>query len=612
MKKVFDEYFRELGFKSEINIVSEKVAGNSDLKVTKENDKIRVRYSRESQLGRAALIIAERYGFDNFVTEEKTHVENLGLMVDCSRNAVCNMATLKKIVRNIAMLGYNELRLYIEDTYEVDGYPLFGYLRGGYSKEELKEISDYCDMLGISFVPCIQTLAHLMQPKRWAGMDAFYDTRDILLAGDEKVYDLIDAMFRTFYENTSAKKIHIGMDEAFALGLGKYLQQHGLRNRYDIISEHLQRISEIASKYGFKLEVWGDMFLRFASGGKQYSENGEIIPLKHEFVDKLPQNVEIVYWDYYTTDKARYDGMIKTYKQFPNDIAFAGGLWKWKGFIPDNDYSIRTTEAAIPAIKNNGLKDVFFTCWGDDGAETPMFSVLPAMTYASLKLYGYSDDEIKSQFKTLTGNEFDDFMAIDFMDSAFSDKKEKTPICPSKYMLYNDLFHGYLDLMIDPEKKKFYAEYLDKIGGLVNGKYGYLFKCQAALADLLYIKYDLGILLRQAYLAKDKDKLRGLADKIDVLIDKTEVFYEKFKDQWMTENKPHGFDVQDIRLGGAILRFKHCKEMVEDFVSGKTDAIAELDDVLKKEAFGTATQSDFCVNLWGYIVTPNVLIGWFG
>ena len=611
MQRLLDEYFEELGFKADANIVFEK-STDGGLRVIKQAQNIRVIYSHVSQIGRAAMIVADRKEENDYDIKEISPLKDLGVMIDCSRNAVCKVSTVKKIARIIAMLGYNELLIYMEDTYEVEGFPLFGYLRGRYTREELKEISDYCDRLGIKFTPCIQTLAHIMQPKRWAGMDELYDTRDILLVGDEKVYALIDAMFKTFYENTSAKKIHIGMDEAFAVGLGRYLNKHGLRDRYDIISEHLQRISEIAEKYGFKLEIWGDMFLRFASSGKQYTENGEIISLDPEIIAKFPKNVEIVYWDYYSTDKKRYDAMIKTYKQFPNDVAFAGGLWKYKGFIPDNDYSVRTTAAAIPALINNGIKDVFFTCWADDGAETPMFAVLPSMAYAGLKFYGYGDKEIKSQFKTLTGYDFDDFMLSDFLDSAFSDKAEKTPICPSKYLLYNDLFHGYLDKLIVVDKKKYYTEFLNKIPKLFEGKYGYIFKCQAALAEILKIKYDLGINLRKAYKDGDKARLKELAEDIGVLIEKTEKFYYAFKEQWLTENKPHGFDVQDIRIGGLLWRFKDCKELIGDYLSGKTENIAELDDELTSLAIGNATLSDFNVNLWGCTVTPNVLIGWLG
>ena len=118
--------------------------------------------------------------------------------------------------------------------------------------------------------------------------------------------------------------------------------------------------------------------------------------------------------------------------------------------------------------------------------------------------------------------------------------------------------------------------------------------------------------MRKAYKNGDKARLKELAESIDVLIEKTDEFYYAFKKQWMTENKPHGFDVQDIRIGGLKCRLRNCKEMITEYLSGKASAIAELDDELTAAATGTATQSDFCVNLWGFTVTPNVLIGWLG
>ena len=61
-----------------------------------------------------------------------------GVMIDCSRNAVMNVPTVKRFCDIIAKMGYNTLMLYTEDTYEVDNQPYFGYLRGRYSKEEIK------------------------------------------------------------------------------------------------------------------------------------------------------------------------------------------------------------------------------------------------------------------------------------------------------------------------------------------------------------------------------------------------------------------------------------------------------------------------------------------
>lgn len=40
-------------------------------------------------------------------------------------------------------MGLNMLQLYTEDTFEVEGEPLFGYLRGKFTTRELASIDDY-------------------------------------------------------------------------------------------------------------------------------------------------------------------------------------------------------------------------------------------------------------------------------------------------------------------------------------------------------------------------------------------------------------------------------------------------------------------------------------
>ena len=145
-----------------------------------------------------------------------------GLMVDCSRNAVMNLTALKRFVKVISALGYDTLMLYTEDTYEVDGEPYFGHQRGRFSKAELKEADAFCRENGVELIPCIQTLAHLNAMFKWVNRyGAINDTADILLADDDRTYELIDKIFATLSECFTTRKIHIGMDEAYMVGLGQ-------------------------------------------------------------------------------------------------------------------------------------------------------------------------------------------------------------------------------------------------------------------------------------------------------------------------------------------------------------------------------------------------------
>ncbi len=220
-----------------------------------------------------------------------------GLMVDCSRNAVMNLTALKRFVKVISALGYDTLMLYTEDTYEVDGEPYFGHQRGRFSKAELKEADAFCRENGVELVPCIQTLAHLNAMFKWANRyGAINDTADILLADDDRTYELIDKIFATLSECFTTRKIHIGMDEAYMVGLGKYRDKHGDNDRFEIINRHLHKVCDMADKYGFKPMIWSDMFCKLAVSSSDYYSTADLEAIRKKA--NLPENLTLVYWDY--------------------------------------------------------------------------------------------------------------------------------------------------------------------------------------------------------------------------------------------------------------------------------------------------------------------------
>ena len=170
--------------------------------------------------------------------------DTFGVMIDMSRNAVMSLDGLKRFMTLLRKMGYNTVMLYTEDTYEVEGEPYFGYMRGRYSKDEMKAIDAYAAELGMTVIPCIQTLAHLNAIFRWGKYPN--DCDDILLVDDERTYTLIENMFKTLCECFVCRKIHIGMDEAHNLGRGKFLDKHGYEGVTDIMRRHLGRVMEIA------------------------------------------------------------------------------------------------------------------------------------------------------------------------------------------------------------------------------------------------------------------------------------------------------------------------------------------------------------------------------
>ena len=277
-------------------------------------------------------------------------------------------------------------------------------------------------------------MAHLNQIFRWPKYRSYNDADDILLTDDERVYTLIDRCFQTLAQCFSSKTINIGMDEAFMLGRGRYLDSHSYTDKTELLLKHLGRVSAVGEKYGFTMLMWSDAFLHLLD-----ADQDNLIAVQ----EKIPHNVQLVYWDYYSTEKENYDKKIKLNQSLCSEAWFAGGLWSWTGFAPHNAFSIKATKSALKSCIENGVSSVILTLWGDNGGECSRFSLLPSLFYASEIAKGNDESLIKQKFEQKYGIPFDGFLSVDMPVSAY-DGEERT--CnPDKYILYNDCFSGIMD-----------------------------------------------------------------------------------------------------------------------------------------------------------------------
>lgn len=533
-------------------------------------------------------------------------MKRFGVMLDCSRNAVMKVDEIKNFASILKSFGYNMLQLYTEDTYEVEGEPYFGYLRGKYTTTELKEIISYCEEIGIEVIPCIQTLAHLNQIFRWEEYIPINDTADILLCENERTYTLIENMFKSLRKVFNSNIIHIGMDEAHMLGRGRFLDKYGYKKGFDIIKAHLEKVIEIAKKYNFEPIMWSDMFFRLANNGNYYPKD----PIATEEAKaSVPDGVGLVYWDYYHFDKEYYDKMMKAHFDLTDKVWFAGATGSCNGFVSVNEKAMQTMLPAMQSAKEFDIDNILITMWGDNGKECSYLSALPSL-FAIKKFYDgvFDMDTIKIAFNSLTGEDFDDMLNLDLPNQIGGSKENE--MNASKYMLYADPFLGFIDTTVIEGKGKEYgtfAKTLEK--SKKNSKYSYIFDTKIALCKVLEIKYELGVKTRAIYKSKDKVALKILIENYQEVIDKLDEFYLKFKALWFKENKPHGFDVQDIRLGGLKQRLISCKDRLIGFLNGEIDKIDELEEeLLCYHGNGKDFKKEPAyLNVWSKMVTPNVL-----
>lgn len=578
------------------------------------NKTITIGYSKLCEIYRGLALLKEGLSESNILCE-RAQMESLAAFLDCSRNAVPTVNFLKSFVMDLAALGYNQLYLYTEDTFEIKDYPYFGHWRGRYSAQEIKELDAFAVKYGIELIPAVQTLAHFNTIFHWKAFDDIHDISDILLCDDEKTYEFLDKMLASLRSMYTTDKINIGMDEAHMLGLGKYLEKNGFHDKMDIFLKHISRVMELVEKYGFKPIMWSDMFFKISCGKCNYDKL-EVVDFDKDILNLIPQNMSLAYWNYSPYPEEYYDAMFKAHTNMGREIIFTGGFRKWVGFCPNLQFSFDASRTALNTAIKYGIRKAIVTGWGDDGAEGSAYLMLPGLALYSEMCYknDMSDEAIDRRLKTLFGYGLDDFRILEKPNRLPGNEADKKVLSanPNKILLWNDPILGQYDRHILNGTNKVFAEIVEEIKPLTmkNTRFDYVFETIYYLCDVLSVKAELGVKLYNAYQKGDKGKLSNLKDDVTVLIEKLDKFHRVFRKNWLKENKIFGFDVQDIRFGTLRARLTYTAEALESYLKGEADCIPELTEerlFMDCREEGSAEQLHRCYNIWHNLVTVNVL-----
>lgn len=590
LDKIFRELKKDFNLKVFLDSYEFKIAKSerSELFFDKENKRFNIFYKSNNELFRL-LLETEHYDFNNnFEIKINSSFKDLSIMVDVARNYPLKVETFKKLIRYMALLGYSTLKIYLEDLFEVNNEPYFGYLRGRYSKEEIKEIVNYADLFKIEVMPYIQTLAHLNQIKRWCVYRDHFDIDDILLVDDERTYTLIDNMLETISESFTSKRINIGMDEAYLLGRGKYLDKNGYEKRINIFKKHLSKVLTLTSKYNLDVEMWGDMFFNNSS----YAYDN----LSVEDLNKV-NNLKLVYWDYEYKDVKEFQSLIKLHKKVSDKVSTAGGSWKWLGLAPNNKYAIAANINFMKASLKENIEEYTLTCWGDNGSSASIFSILPTLFAVANFSFYQGNKKIDYLFKDIFKISFKDFLYVDKVNNVTINDPLNAKNNISRIYLYNDLLLGTYNSLIDKDQISTYKVIKKKLNKLSkNNSFNYIFKTLFEFCRVLILKVEIMDELRIAYQDNNKEKLNEILIKLNKLKTTFDKFYFALYEQYHLEAKGNGFDVIDIRLGGVLQRIKTTIRKLNDYLKYGTK-IDELEEIML----------DFYGNVYSYFHPDDIV-----
>ena len=490
--------------------------------------------------------------------------DTAGIMLDCSRNAVPTLDYLKEWVRRMALFGYNLLMLYTEDTYQLEGEPFFGYQRGGYSKEEIRELDDYAALFGIELVPCIQTLGHMEQMLRWECYHPLKDYGAVLFAGHEDTYAFIAKMIDFWAGAVRSRRIHIGMDEAHALGRGKHLDQHGGQPQKEIILRHLVRVHALCAERGLRPMIWSDMLVSHSKA------NHSGIPA--DMARRIPADLDLVCWDYYQESEEHYTDLLQRHGG-THRLLMSPGVWCWGTPWYGREYTENRLPPAIRACRRKGVREVILTLWNDDGGYGDLDSSWNGIALAAEELHG--DGRLRERYAAVFGGvAYERNRKIAVMNDEFS----------AMGLLWDDPLLGLywhqrraLDKDYWQKQSANYRDGLAAAGGrAASTQAGDLPKIRLLLRFLME-KIALRNALEAAVAKPDPAALSALALRFRRQAARARRLSDLWRAYWLARYKPFGLEVMQNRLAAQACRQEETARRLGELAGGTIASIPELD-----------------------------------
>ena len=525
--------------------------------------------------------------------------ESIGPMVDCSRGAVLRLKSVFFLLRQCALMGLNTFQLYTEDTYKVDDEPFFGFLRGGYSFDELKKIDDYAYNLGIEVFPCIQTLGHLGQVLQWPVYGHLKDTSEVLLANNDETYVFIRKLIRTVSKPLRSKRIHIGLDEANGVGSGRYAQIYGYSNVERVFMQHLQKVAAICVEEGLHALIWSDMLFTLSSQSPRAYYDDQ--PVSEVVNRNIPEDIQLVFWDYYHVTPELYIFKIEEHRRLGFEPWLASAVWTWNRMYSALPFTFDVANACMHAAKTCKIRNIIVTIWGDDGNECDVFSALPGLAYFGEQAYctesEISWDSLKANFTGICGGHLEDWVYASKIDSVPSvhDRRERFPPNPSKWILWQDPVYSFLSPQYrDHNMELHYSEIAKYLFGACDVKVlqkypmNYRLRFPALIAQTLALKCNIRQKIATAYKSptmRFKKILQVIESDLKPLYESMRELHRYHQNEvWLDTYKPFGLEVLQMRYGAILVRLESLQTRLIQFCQ-------DHDDTIMEETDGTASKT---------------------
>ena len=362
-------------------------------------------------------------------------------------------------------------------------------------------------------------------------------------------------------------------------------------------------IIKLLKEEGFEPEFWADGLYNAADAEEENKKlfDGTQTPIVWKYgVSRMNS---------FVTQEDITKEYLQRIKGYAGKVMYAGTFFKFHGYAPNNRWSYHAIDAYYSAVEECKVDHVLMTAWGDNGNECSVYAVMPALWYAADKLYpcGAQLSVLLECCTGYTKEEWDLCDELNYVQPGV-DKLSNA----AKYLLHNDFLIGLLDYNTPEHAGDIYRKLLPRFEQLAkkNSPFSYLFASYESLCRVLTRKATYGKRLHQAYQNKDTGTLKKMVVELAEIKKDMQEFYQIYRSQWMKENKGFGFEVIDVRVGGLISRIETVTVLLNDYLSGQSEKIYELEEE-RLEYFCNQLTGDNVYapvhNIWSTMYTVNLL-----
>ena len=360
------------------------------------------------------------------------------------------------------------------------------------------------------------------------------------------------------------------------------MDKFGYQRGFDIFNRHLDTVSKICQRYGLHPMIWSDMYFRMGSKTMDYYDPAAVIP--PEVGSMIPKSVDLVYWDYYHTDKDFYLDWIRQHRKLGFEPLMASGVWTWSRFWYDHRQTVATVTPCIEACRDEKVGELFFTLWGDDGAYCEYDSCLAGLAWAAeFAWHGHADEQAAAEkFATICADDYHRNCALGELEYPCG-----TDEIPGHLLLWDDPLLGINwnnNSTVNPQWAELAIQTFKHIVAQTESS-----GREAENADLDHIrrllramigKLELRRTLLDAYARRDRAKLEFIAHTmVPEVMSVLKSLLQSFRRQWMRRNKTFGFETIQLRLNAQIGRYEEIGVRIEELLYDGFNGIPELDEI---------------------------------